>query len=69
MQTGRLREICMGSSSTGELFDLSSFNNSGSLPAENLSSYFICQTEMCKDEGEAHWGPRGGLGSEGNNNR
>lgn len=44
MQTGREEEICMGSSSTGELFDLLGFNTSAGLPAKKLSSYFL--TEM-----------------------
>lgn len=37
-------EICIGSSA-GDLFDLSTYNTSGGLPAENLGSYLISQGE------------------------
>lgn len=37
-------EICIGSSA-GDLFDLSTYNTSGGLPAGNLGSYLISQGE------------------------
>lgn len=44
------QRICTDSSA-GDLFDLSAYNTSGSLPAENLGSYLISQGETCTDRG------------------
>lgn len=49
-QAGKKKFAWVAAAASGELFDLSSFNTSGGLLAENLSSYFLSQS----DEGEAH---------------
>lgn len=45
------QRICTNSSAR-DLFDLSAYNTSGGLPAENLGSYLISQGETCSDRGK-----------------
>lgn len=56
---GRQAEICIGSSA-GDLFDLSTCNTSGGLPAENLGSYLISQGERHAQIGSEREGERAG---------